>query len=138
MTTCRICSWDCSRWKSVARIIPGLYRSYTTHEKLTDGYLVLLENLRSLIGDGLCAGVYTQATDVKVEVNRLMTYDRAMIKMDVERPLRRISVCICHILLLRRLFQLRRDVNKAGDIQQASRVTAGSEQVSTIPTWQKV
>jgi len=61
------------------------YRSYKTREKLTDAYLVLLENLRSLIGGGLCAGVYTQTTDVEIEVNGLMTYDRAMIKMDVEK-----------------------------------------------------
>jgi len=61
------------------------YRSYKTREKLTDAYLVLLENLRSLIGGGLCAGIYTQTTDVEIEVNGFMTYDRAMIKMDVEK-----------------------------------------------------
>ncbi|MFH1881207.1 MAG: hypothetical protein ABIL62_00665 [Planctomycetota bacterium] len=42
------------------------YRSYKTREELTDAYLVLLENLRSLIGGGLCAGVYTQTTDVEM------------------------------------------------------------------------
>jgi hypothetical protein len=61
------------------------YRSYKTREDLTDAYLVLLDNLRSLIGGGLCAGVYTQTTDVEIEVNGLMTYDRAMIKMDVKK-----------------------------------------------------
>ncbi len=61
------------------------YRSYKTREELTDAYLVLLDNLRSLIGPGLCAGIYTQTTDVEIEVNGLMTYDRAMIKMDVEK-----------------------------------------------------
>jgi len=61
------------------------YRSYKTREELTDAYLVLLDNLRSLIGPGLCAGVYTQTTDVEIEVNGLMTYNRAMIKMDVEK-----------------------------------------------------
>ena len=61
------------------------YRSYKTREELTDAYLVLLDNLHSLIGGGLCAGVYTQTTDVEIEVNGLMTYDRAMIKMDVEK-----------------------------------------------------
>jgi len=55
------------------------YRSYKTREELTDAYLVLLDNLRSLIGPGLCAGIYTQTTDVEIEVNGLMTYDRAMI-----------------------------------------------------------
>ncbi|MEE8306992.1 MAG: glycoside hydrolase family 2 TIM barrel-domain containing protein, partial [Gammaproteobacteria bacterium] len=61
------------------------YRSYKTREELTDAYLALIDNLRSLIGGGLCAGVYTQTTDVQIEVNGLMTYDRAMIKMDVEK-----------------------------------------------------
>jgi len=60
------------------------YRSYDDREKLTDAYLVLLGNLRSLIGGGLSAAVYTQTTDVEIEVNGLMTYDRAMIKMDTD------------------------------------------------------
>ena len=36
-----------------------------------------------MAGDpGLAAAVYTQTTDVEIEVNGLMTYDRAMVKMD--------------------------------------------------------
>ncbi|TKJ33821.1 MAG: hypothetical protein CEE38_19555 [Planctomycetes bacterium B3_Pla] len=61
------------------------YRSYETREALTEAYVNLIHNLRSLIGDGLSAGVYTQTTDVEIEVNGLMTYDRAMIKMDAEK-----------------------------------------------------
>jgi len=61
------------------------YRGYKRREELTEAYLALLENLRSLIGGGLCAGVYTQTTDVEIEINGLMTYDRAMIKIDVEK-----------------------------------------------------
>ena len=38
-----------------------------------------------LIGTGLSAAVYTQTTDVEIEVNGLMTYDREIIKMDPER-----------------------------------------------------
>jgi hypothetical protein len=34
---------------------------------------------------GLSAAVYTQITDVETEVNGLLTYDRALIKVDVER-----------------------------------------------------
>ncbi|MHC4495107.1 MAG: glycoside hydrolase family 2 TIM barrel-domain containing protein, partial [Planctomycetota bacterium] len=60
------------------------YRSYETREALTEAYVNLIQNLRSLIGDGLAAAVYTQTTDVEIEVNGLMTYDRAMIKMDAE------------------------------------------------------
>jgi len=34
---------------------------------------------------GLSADVYTQTTDVETEVNGLMTYDRAVIKMDLDK-----------------------------------------------------
>jgi hypothetical protein len=40
--------------------------------------------MHPLIGKGLSAAVYTQTTDVEVEVNGLMTYDRAIIKFDVK------------------------------------------------------
>lgn len=58
------------------------YRSYTTRRELTDAYVALLGRLRPLIGPGLSAAVYTQTTDVEIEVNGLMTYDRAIVKMD--------------------------------------------------------
>ncbi len=61
------------------------YRSFETREALTEAYVNLIHNLRLLIGDGLSAGVYTQTTDVEIEVNGLMTYDRAMIKMDAKK-----------------------------------------------------
>ena len=61
------------------------YRSYETREELTDAYVALIDNLRSLIGDGLCAAVYTQTTDVEIECNGWMTYDRAMIKMNPKK-----------------------------------------------------
>ncbi|UCF15737.1 MAG: hypothetical protein JSW59_20270 [Phycisphaerales bacterium] len=61
------------------------YRSYKTRDELTAAYVALIDNLRSLIGGGLAAAVYTQTTDVEIEVNGMMTYDRAMIKMDAEK-----------------------------------------------------
>ena len=61
------------------------YRKYGTQQELTDAYLALLEKLKPLITNGLSAAVYTQTTDVEVEVNGLMTYDRAMIKMDAKK-----------------------------------------------------
>lgn len=62
------------------------YRSFTTQEALTSAYEDLLSDLRPLIGSpGLSAAVYTQTTDVEVEVNGLLTYDRAVIKMDPQR-----------------------------------------------------
>ena len=61
------------------------YRSYETREQLTDAYVALLGKVRPLIGKGLSAAVYTQTTDVEIEVNGYMTYDRAMIKADAEK-----------------------------------------------------
>jgi len=61
------------------------YRSYESREALTDAYLALIGNLRPLIGGGLSAAVYTQTTDVEIEVNGLLTYDRAMIKVDADK-----------------------------------------------------
>ncbi len=60
------------------------YRSYTTVEDLNKAYVNLIHRLRLLIGDGLAAAVYTQTTDVEVEVNGILTYDRAVIKMDAD------------------------------------------------------
>src|SRR6476646_1619810 len=61
------------------------YVSYDNKEKLTDAYVALLTAMRPLIGRGLSAAVYTQTTDVEVEVNGLMTYDREIVKMDLPR-----------------------------------------------------
>jgi len=62
------------------------YRNLKSGEALNEGYLRLLENLRFLIArPGLSAAVYTQLTDVETEVNGLMTYDRAKVKVDPER-----------------------------------------------------
>ena len=49
-----------------------------------------MRSLHGLIGRGLAAAVYTQTTDVEGEVNGLMTYDRAMLKVD-EAPARRFA-----------------------------------------------
>ncbi len=61
------------------------YRSYETHEALTEAYVNLLGRLRPLIAGGLAAAVYTQTSDVEVEVNGMMTYDRDMIKLDEKK-----------------------------------------------------
>ena len=36
------------------------------------------------MSDGLCASVYTQITDVEDEINGLITYDRAVMKVTPE------------------------------------------------------
>lgn len=61
------------------------YESYTSVADLTGAYRTLITSLRTLIFTrGLAAAVYTQTTDVESEVNGMMTYDRALIKMDAE------------------------------------------------------
>lgn len=62
------------------------YRSYDSAEALTGAYENLIAGLRLLIADpGLSGAVYTQTTDVEIEVNGLMTYDRRVLKMNEER-----------------------------------------------------
>jgi beta-galactosidase/beta-glucuronidase len=61
------------------------YRTFKTREELTDAYLALIEKLGPLVSAGLSAAIYTQTTDVEIEVNGLMTYDRALIKMDARK-----------------------------------------------------
>ena len=61
------------------------YVAYADQEALTDAYCELLAQVRFLIPQGLCAAVYTQTSDVEIEVNGLMTYDREVIKIQVDR-----------------------------------------------------
>ncbi len=61
------------------------YRGVVDSEELTAGYEDLLRNVWTLRQQGLAAAVYTQTTDVEGEVNGLLTYDRAVIKVDVDR-----------------------------------------------------
>ncbi len=62
------------------------YRSFTNAEALTAAYVDLAAKLFPLIeSKGLSAAVYTQTTDVEIEINGLMTYDRQQVKMDLEK-----------------------------------------------------
>ncbi|MFH1923876.1 MAG: sugar-binding domain-containing protein [Planctomycetota bacterium] len=61
------------------------YRGYKTQKELTRAYLTLMTNLRPMVAGGLSAAVYTQTSDCEIEVNGLMTYDRAVVKLDPER-----------------------------------------------------
>ncbi len=61
------------------------YRSFTSQEALTEAYLDLIDKLQPMIDrDGLSAAIYTQTTDVEIEVNGLLTYDRAIEKLPVK------------------------------------------------------
>jgi beta-galactosidase/beta-glucuronidase len=60
------------------------YQFYEDSEALTGAYLALIEEqLIPLIPKGLAAAIYTQTTDVEIEVNGFLTYDRAVEKMDM-------------------------------------------------------
>lgn len=63
------------------------YVEYDTEEKVTDTYVEYANILLNLIPRGFSAAVYTQTTDCEVELNGLMTYDRAVIKLDEKRLL---------------------------------------------------
>jgi len=57
------------------------YQSFKSQEELEARYRALVEDLKELISKGLAAAVYTQTTDVEIETNGLMTYDRKVIKI---------------------------------------------------------
>ncbi|MFD2201070.1 glycoside hydrolase family 2 protein [Shivajiella indica] len=60
------------------------YQSFKTQEELMARYQKLIQDLNELIPLGLAAAVYTQTTDVEVEVNGLMTYDRKVVKFPAD------------------------------------------------------
>ncbi len=61
------------------------YQSFKNADSLYNRYSQLIDRIPALIQDGLSAAVYTQTTDVEVECNGLMTYDRKVIKMPLEK-----------------------------------------------------
>ncbi len=57
-----------------------------TKARLTDRYVLLLDEVEQLMKyKGLSVAIYTQTTDVEHEVNGVLTYDRAVEKMEIER-----------------------------------------------------
>lgn len=70
------------------------YVQFSTSKEATDKYVEFANTLLNLQKKGFSAAVYTQTTDVEIEVNGLMTYDRAVIKLDEQR-LREINQKIC-------------------------------------------
>lgn len=67
----------------------GYGKTLATPEEVLDMYEKFAEMLKEFIRTGCSAAVYTQTTDVEVEVNGIMTYDR-IVKLDAER-LRKIN-----------------------------------------------
>ncbi|AYL96976.1 glycoside hydrolase family 2 protein [Mucilaginibacter celer] len=57
-----------------------------TRSRLTDRYVFLLDEVEQLMKyKGLSVAIYTQTTDVEHEVNGVLTYDRAVEKMELDR-----------------------------------------------------
>ena len=60
------------------------YQAFDDKKGLAKRYETLMEDLYGVLGLGMAAAIYTQTTDVEVEVNGLMTYDREVVKFDAE------------------------------------------------------
>lgn len=73
------------------------YTRFNSPKEVTDEYARYADELLRLISCGFAAAVYTQTTDVEVEVNGLMTYDRKVVKVEEER-IRKINRTICNSL----------------------------------------
>ncbi|MDR1666828.1 MAG: beta-galactosidase [Bacteroidales bacterium] len=73
------------------------YVQFNSPKEVTDEYIKYAEQLKILIKAGFSAAVYTQTTDVEIEVNGLMTYDRKVIKHEESR-LEQINREICRSL----------------------------------------
>lgn len=62
------------------------YKIYNSKVSLTKAYEKLYNNvIIPQIKKGLSAAVYTQVTDVEDELNGLMTYDREIVKIDIDK-----------------------------------------------------
>lgn len=62
----------------------GYGNALTSTQEVMDLYAEFAQMLKTFIANGCSAAVYTQTTDVEIEVNGLMTYDRKVIKIDEE------------------------------------------------------
>jgi hypothetical protein len=65
------------------------YQQFDTMDKLQANYGELMRELKPAVQAGLSAAIYTQTTDVEIEVNGLMTYDREVVKFDAAELARR-------------------------------------------------
>ncbi len=69
------------------------YQTYPSPEELLEHYKAKFEQIVEMKKTkGLSAAVYTQTTDVEGEINGLMTYDRAVVKMPADTLMRLHSV----------------------------------------------
>lgn len=73
------------------------YVQFNSSKEVTDEYVKYADMLYNFIPRGFSAAVYTQTTDVEVEVNGLITYDRKVVKID-EKRVKEANTRICNAL----------------------------------------
>ena len=73
------------------------YVQFNSPKEVTNEYIKYANALKGMIARGFSAAVYTQTTDVEVEVNGFLTYDRKVIKMD-EQTVKKMNTEICNSL----------------------------------------
>ncbi len=61
------------------------YIQFNSPKEVTDQYVKYAKELLKLVERGFTGAVYTQTTDVEVEVNGFLTYDRKVSKMEEDR-----------------------------------------------------
>ncbi len=61
------------------------YRNLKSSNELEKQYEAYILKIKSLIDKGLSGAIYTQVSDVEVEINGLMTYDRKIIKPNIKK-----------------------------------------------------
>lgn len=61
------------------------YIQYKSADEVADTYEEYANELIGFVKKGFSGAIYTQTTDVEGEVNGLITYDRKVIKLDVDR-----------------------------------------------------
>jgi len=61
------------------------YRTFANADTLFRTYSGYLDQIERFIIRGLSAAIYTQTTDVEIETNGLMTYDRKVVKVPETR-----------------------------------------------------
>ena len=83
-------------WKLIVETDPLNIPSKTSGmQDATDRYEEYINILKGLIAKGYTAAVYTQITDLEMELNGMMTYDRKLMKLDVER-VRKLNQEVCN------------------------------------------
>ncbi|MHA1973223.1 MAG: glycoside hydrolase family 2 protein [Candidatus Hodarchaeales archaeon] len=69
-------------WKG--KKIYWAYRKVKSYEELNKRYMDQVSKLKDLKEQGLTTAIYTQTTDVEGEINGIMTYDREIVKLNID------------------------------------------------------